>query len=237
MQKIGMIGGLSWVSTAEYYKRLNQLMQERLGGVSSARIVLESLNRQVMVETVYDHKDEASACDQIQQACQAVERAGADFIVISCNDMHRFVPQIEPQLTIPFLHIADATADAIEKQGLKQVALIGIRKTMEGDFYQSILKRRGISTIVPNEQERSYIHDRIYDELVHNVFTEKTRSGYQKIIRTLEDRGAEGIILGCTEIPLLLSADQVPIPSFSTTELHCVAAIERALTGSNEDRI
>ena len=233
MLKIGMIGGLSWISTAEYYKRLNEMMRERLGGVNSARIVLESLNRQVMVETVYDRKDEASACDQILQACKAVERAGADFLIISCNDMHRFVPQIEPQLTIPFLHIADATADAIEQRGLTHVALLGIRKTMEGDFYQSILKRRGISTIVPNEQERGYIHDRIYDELVHNVFTEKTRAGYQKIVGELAGRGAQGVILGCTEIPLLLSADQVSIPSFSTTELHCAAAIERALGTNN----
>lgn len=226
-----MIGGLSWLSSAEYYRRLNQLMQERLGGVNSARIALESINRQVMLEAVYDHKDEASACNQILQASQAVELAGADFIVLCCNDLHRFVPEIEPQLTIPFLHIADATADAIEKQGLKKVALLGTQGTMEGDFYQSILLRRGISTLVPNKQERSYIHDRIYDELTQNIFTEKTRSGYQQIINALAERGAEGVILGCTEIPLLLSSDQVSIPSFSTTELHCVAAVERALAG------
>lgn len=231
MQKIGVIGGLSWVSTAEYYKRLNQLTQQRHGGVSSARLVIESVDRQAYVEAVIERQDEAAACAQILDAAQSLERAGAAFIVISCNDVHRFVPDIAPHITIPFLHIAEATAAAIKAQGLRKVGLLGVRKTMEGDFYPKIFERHGIETLIPTEPERAYIHDRIYDELVHDVFTDKTRRGYLEVIDALTSRGAEGVVLGCTEIPLLLSPDQIPIPSFSTTELHCAAAVERAAEG------
>ena len=227
MKKIGLIGGLSWVSTADYYKRLNLLMQDRLGGVSSARLVLESVNRQDYVEAVIERQD--AACGQILDAAKGVERAGADFIVITCNDVHRFVPRVSEALTIPFLHIADATADAIQAQGLSKVGLLGVRKTMEGDFYPDILSARDIETLVPDEPDRSYIHDRIYDELVHDRFTDATRRGYLEVMARLADRGAEGVVLGCTEIPLLLSPDQISMPSFSTTELHCAAAVERAL--------
>lgn len=231
MQKIGVIGGLSWVSTAEYYKRLNQLTQQRHGGVSSARLVIESVDRQAYVEAVIERQDEAAACAQILDAAQSLERAGAAFIVISCNDVHRFVPDIAPHITIPFLHIAEATAAAIKAQGLRKVGLLGVRKTMEGDFYPKIFERHGIETLIPAEPERAYIHDRIYDELVHDVFTDKTRRGYLEVIDALTSRGAEGVVLGCTEIPLLLSPDQIPIPSFSTTELHCAAAVEQAAGG------
>ena len=231
MKKIGVIGGLSWVSTAEYYKRLNELVQARLGGVASARIVLESVNRQAYVDAVIERQDEAAACEQILDAARRVERAGADFIVISCNDVHRFVPEIAPHINIPFLHIAEATAAAIVKQKLNKVALLGVRKTMEGEFYPEIFRHHNIATLVPNDEERAYIHDKIYEELVRDVFTDNTRAGYIKVIDNLALRGAEGVVLGCTEIPLLLGPDQVPIPSFSTTELHCAAAVERALNG------
>lgn len=229
MKKIGLIGGLSWVSTAEYYKRLNVIMQSRLGGVTSARIAMESVNRQDYVDAVIDRGDEASACDQLLDAVRGVERAGADFVVISCNDVHRFVPQIAPQISIPFLHIAEPTAQAIKSQGLKSVSLLGVRKTMEGDFYPKIFEEHGISTVIPNDNERAYIHDKIYQELVKDVFAEATRDGYLSVISQLGARGAEGVVLACTEIPLLLSADQIPAPSFSTTELHCQAAVEQAI--------
>lgn len=230
MKKIGVIGGLSWVSTAEYYKRLNEMMQVERGGASSARLVLESVNRQDYVEAVIDRQDEAAACDQILDAVKGLERAGADFVVISCNDVHRFVPAIAPQINIPFLHIADATAEAIKLAGLDHVALLGVHKTMDGAFYPDVLAQHGIQTMVPAPQERAYVHDRIYDELVRDVFTDQTREGYVSIISALGERGAQGVILGCTEIPLLLRADQIPMPSFSTTELHCAAAIRMALT-------
>ena len=234
MKKIGVIGGLSWVSTAEYYRRLNEITQERLGGVSSARIVLESVNHQEYVDAVIDRQDEAAACNQILNAVKGVERADADFVVISCNDVHRFLPEIAPKIEIPFLHIAEATAVAIEELGLRTVGLLGVRKTMEGDFYPKIFEQRNIATLVPNDVERTYIHDRILDELNRNVFAKETRAGYLEIIGNLAKRGAEGVVLGCTEIPLLLSPDQIPIPSFSTTELHCVAAVERATSVDRE---
>ncbi len=229
MKKISIIGGLSWVSTADYYKRLNEIMQQRLGGVASARIALESVNRQDYVDAVIERGDEAAACAQILRAARSLERAGAEFIVIACNDVHRFVPDIAPRIAIPFLHIAEATAAAIKARGLSTVALLGVRKTMEGTFYPEIFETWNIHALIPDEPDRTYIHDRIYDELVHNIFTGETRDGYLDIIDTLASKGAEGVVLGCTEIPLLLSADQIPIPSFSTTELHCEAAIDRAL--------
>ncbi|NOR30804.1 MAG: amino acid racemase [Sulfitobacter sp.] len=230
VKKIGLIGGLSWVSTAEYYKRLNEITQMLAGGVSSARVVLESVNRQDYVSAVIDREDEGAACQQIAESARALEVAGADFIVITCNDVHRFIPEIEPILGIPFLHIASVTADAIEARGLKRAAILGVRKTMEGDFYSRIFAERGIETVIPNETQRCFVHDSIYNELVLNDFRDNTRSGYQSIIDGLVTRGADCVALACTEIPLLISPEQSPLPAFSTTELHCQAAVELALS-------
>lgn len=230
MRKIGLIGGLSWVSTAAYYQRLNEIIQAKLGGVSSARIALESINRQAYVEAVIERRDEAAAGEMIFDAARGVERAGADFIVICCNDAHRFVPEIAPQVSIPFLHIAEPTATAIKRQGLTRVGLLGVRKTMEGGFYSEILRQQGLEAVIPEEPDRSYVHDRIFEEMAHNVFTEETRLGFLEVIQRLTERGAEAVALACTEIPLLLPADRIPTPSFSTTELHCQAAAEKALS-------
>jgi len=229
MQKIGLLGGLSWVSTAQYYQRLNELMQTQLGSVASARITLESLNRQDYLDAVIERKDEEAACKIILGACQSLEDAGSEFIVISCNDVHRFVPEIAPMLRIPFLHIAEVTALAIAVKGLKKVGLLGVMKTMEGEFYPQILDKYGIETIIPNVVDRNYIHGRIYDELVMNIFSKPTKAGYLEVIDRLHESGAEGVVLGCTEIPLLLQPEEINIPSFDTTELHCIAAINRSL--------
>ena len=229
MKKIGLIGGLSWVSTAEYYRLINVITQEMLGGVNSAHLILESVNRHEYVEAVIDQGDEESACQIILSAAKALEAGGAEFIVLSCNDAHRFVPYIEPHISIPFLHIAKATAAAINKVNFKTVALLGVRKTMEEAFYPEILKQHGIETIIPNDLERTYIHDSIYDELVKNAFNNTTREKYKNIIVDLQSRGAEGAILGCTEIPLLLSDEDVDVPTFSTTAIHCRAAVELAM--------
>ena len=229
MQKIGLLGGLSWVSTAEYYRRLNELMQGQLGGVASARIVLESLNRQAYVDAVIERKDEEAACKMILDACRNLENAGAKFIVISCNDVHRFVPEVTPKIRIPFLHIAEVTARAIVAKGVKKVGLLGVMKTMEGKFYPEILAKHGVETLTPDLADRDYIHDRIYDELVMNIFSESTKTGYLDVIERLSEAGAEGIILGCTEIPLLIQPEEINFPSFATTDLHCIAAIDRSL--------
>ncbi|MEM9472390.1 MAG: amino acid racemase [Pseudomonadota bacterium] len=227
-----MIGGLSWVSTAEYYKRVNEITQAEAGGVTSARIVLESVNRQEYVEAVIDRQDEAAACAQIRRSALALQSAGADFIVITCNDVHRFVPRIQAELETPFLHIAQVTAEAIKAEGLKRVAILGVRKTMEGEFYADILARNGIEAIIPNEDEKRFIHDSIYQELVENRFLDETRQTYKQIIASLGKRGADSVALACTEIPLLLSPEQSPLPAFSTTELHCHAAVERAMASA-----
>lgn len=230
MQKIGMIGGLSWVSTAEYYKRVNEIMQATAGGVSSARIALESVNRQDYVDAVIGRQDETAACAQIMASARALQAANADFIVITCNDVHRFVPAIQPEISTPFLHIAEVTAQAITARGLKRVAILGVRKTMESDFYPEILARHGIEAVIPDETEKNFIHDSIYNELVKNDFRPETRAKYQRIIAALGARGADCVALACTEIPLLLDPKDSPLPAFSTTELHCQAAVTRALS-------
>lgn len=222
------------MSTAEYYRLLNELMQAQLGGVASARIVLESLNRQAYVDAVIERKDEAAACEMILDACRNLENAGAKFIVISCNDVHRFVPEVAPKIRIPFLHIAEVTARAIVHKGVKKVGLLGVMKTMEGEFYPQILAKHGIETLIPDLADRNYIHERIYDELVMNIFSESTKAGYLDVIRHLSEAGAEGIILGCTEIPLLIQPEAINIPSFATTDLHCIAAIDMSLEQAPE---
>lgn len=229
MKKIGVIGGLSWVSTAEYYKRINELVQERLGGVHSADLVLASVDRQDYVDAVIERCDEAAAGEIVLAAARSLEAAGADFIVISCNDAHRFVPMMEPELSIPFLHIADAAAGAIRARGQKTVALIGVRKTMEDTFYADRLAAHGIETIVPEEAERAYLHQSIFDELVKDVFLDSTRARYAELIGSLNTRGAEGVVLACTEIPLLIGEKDTEVPLYATTEIHCRAAVEMAL--------
>ncbi|MCK1534456.1 amino acid racemase [Bradyrhizobium sp. 176] len=233
MKKIGMIGGLSWVSTAEYYKRINEITRSKAGGVTSARIVLESVNRQEYVTAVIDRNDEAAACRQIAKSASMLQAAGADFIIIACNDVHRFVPVIQPMINIPFLHIAQVTAEAVKARGLKRVAILGVRKTMECDFYPKIFAQNGLDAIIPSEPQRKIIHDSIYEELVHNRFLDATRERYQSIIADLAARGADSVALACTEIPLLLSQEQSPLPAFSTTELHCQSAVAHALAGQS----
>jgi len=236
MQKIGLLGGLSWVSTAEYYRRLNELVQGQLGGSASASVVLESLNLQAYIDAVIQRQDEEEACEMIFDACRNLENAGAKFIVICCNDVHRFVPEIAPGIRIPFLHIAEVTAGAIVSKGLKKVALPGVKQTMEGKFYQEILARHGVETLIPDLEDRDYIDDRILDELNLNIFNESTKAGYLDVIKRLSGAGAEGVILGCTEIPLLIQPEEINIPAFATTDLHCVAAIDRSLE-NNESQV
>lgn len=228
MQRIGLIGGLTWISTAEYYRRLNEIIQERLGGANSADLVLASVNREEFAQAA-DRKDEVAARGVILAAAQRVERAGADFIALCCNGAHQFVPQVEREISIPFLHIAEATARNIQAAGLDRVALLGVRNTMEQTFYPDMLARYGIKTMIPNEVERTYIHDSIQRELANNVFRDDTRRHYVEIMMGLQSRGAQGVILGCTEIPLLIRPDDTSVPTFSTTELHCQAIVERAL--------
>jgi aspartate racemase len=228
MQRIGLIGGLTWVSTVEYYRRLNEIAQERLGGANSADLVLASVNREDYAQAT-SRKDGEAARGVLVAAAQRVERAGANFIALCCNGAHQFLPQVEREISIPFLHIADATARKIQSSGLEKVALLGVRDTMEQNFYPEVLARYGIKTMIPNDAERTYIHDSIQRELANNIFRDETRRHYVEIMMGLQSRGAQGAILGCTEIPLLIRPDDTSVVTFSTTELHCQAIVERAL--------
>ena len=229
LRKAGLIGGLSWVATAHYYRRLNELTQEALGGVASARIARESVNRQEYVDAVIDRGDEEAASIQIEHAAQTLERAGADFLVITCNDVHRFVPAIAPRLSIPFLHIAEVAAKAAKDAGVQKLAILGVRKTMEENFYPDALASHGIEAMVPNEAEKAFVHDTIYAELTQDVFRDQTRQSYISLMEALAKRGADGVALACTEIPLLIDPADCLIPAFSTTELHCRATVEQMI--------
>jgi len=200
-----------------------------LGGVHSAHLILESVDRQRYVDHVIRDKDEAAACEMILKTARAVEAGGAEFMVITCNDVHRFVPEIQPHLGIPFLHIAAATGAAIRAAGISTVALLGVRKTMEGTFYQDVLTTYGVDTIVPDAAERDFVDASIMEEMVKDKFLPETRDKYVALMRNLNTRGAGGIVLGCTEIPLLIAPGDIDIPAFSTTDLHCAAAIDMAL--------
>lgn len=231
MKCIGLFGGLSWLSTAAYYRRINELTQARRGGVHSARIILASVDRQPYVDAVIDRGDEQAAFEIVRDACLSVQKGGADFLVISCNDVHRFAPQLQASLDIPLLHIADAAADEMDRLGCANPVLLGVRKTMEEPFYRERLHARGISARIPDEAGRAFVHDSIYDELTQDIFRDETRDGYLRLIERMADEGADGAVLACTEIPLLLSRAAASVPLFDTTELHCAAAVREALGG------
>lgn len=228
MKTIGIIGGLTWLSTAEYYRQLNTLVQERLGGSHSAKIAMYSVDFEgIRTLTFADDWDGISRI--ICSIAQKLEKAGADCLLIGANTMHRIAPAIQTAVQIPVLHIATATAGAIREQGLTTVALLGTKYTMELGFYQEKLAGQGIKTIIPAEADRQYIHDAIYGEMGKNIFLTSTREQFVRIIERLAVQGAEGVILGCTEIPLLLQQKDSPIPVFDTTAIHAHAAVAFAL--------
>ena len=230
MKKIGMVGGLSWYSSAEYYRLLNEIAAERLGGAASAHLIMESVNRAPYVDAVIRRKDEAAAEQIVCNAVKSVEAGGADFIILCCNDIHRFVPAIRKQIDIPFLHIADATAEAIKKQDLKTIGLLGVLKTMEDPFYADVLAGHGIATIVPGKEERHTVQSLLMDRVLKGEINDDVRNGFLGVIERLRHRSAEGVVLGCTEIPLVIKPEHVDLPVFSTTDIHCSAAMDYALS-------
>ncbi len=230
---IGLLGGMTWHSTVEYYRLVNRGVQERLGGNHSARCILYSVEF-AEVETLQETGGWDALNGFMADAAKKVEHAGADFLLICANTMHRAAPAVEAAISIPLLHIGDATAAEILRQGLKTVGLLGTRFTMEQEFYRDRLEQRhGLTVLIPDENERNRIHDVIYRELGRGIITEASRDAYLSIIRNLHRRGAEGVILGCTEIPLLIRPGDYPLPLFDTTALHAAAAVDWALrTGS-----
>lgn len=229
MKRAGIIGGMSWESTVEYYRIMNETVKEKLGGLHSADILIYSYDFHDIEVLQHQGKWEEMAQSMINVAKQ-LQAAGAEFIVIATNTMHKLVPAMEQVLNLPILHIADATGEAIKARGLSKVGLLGTRFTMEGDFYRGrLVDKYGIEVVIPNEQERQAVHDIIYHELCLGVIKNDSRSVFQGIIENLKEQGAEGVILGCTEIPLLIKQQDSPIAIFDTTTIHAKAAVSLAL--------
>ena len=228
MQTIGVLGGMSWESSLEWYRLANERVRERLGGHHSARIVLDSVDF-AEVEAMQARGDWDAAGDLLADRARALESAGAELLVLCTNTMHLVAERIQDAVGIPFLHIADVAAEAVTRAGLSTVGLLGTAFTMEQPFYRERLAAHGIRTVVPDADDRRAVHAIIYDELVHGEIREESRQRYREVIDRLVAEGAQGIILGCTEIELLVSADDSPVPVFPTTALHVEVAVDRAL--------
>jgi aspartate racemase len=229
MLTIGMLGGMSWESSALYYQLANQLVQARLGGLHSVGCVLYSVDfAEIERLQVSGRWDEAG--DLLAGAARALEAAGADLLLLCTNTMHKVAEQVQDAVSIPLLHLADATARAVQAAGLRTVGLLGTAFTMEEAFYRDRLASHGLTVLVPEAPDRALVHRVIYDELCVGVVRPESRAAYQGVIRRLAEAGAEGIILGCTEIELLIGPNDSPLPIFPTTRLHVESAVELALS-------
>lgn len=229
MKTLGLIGGMSWQSTIPYYREINTQVQLRLGGLHSAKIVLASVDF-AEVELLQRQGDWQAAGNLLVQQALALQAAGAEAIVLCTNTMHKVAPAIEAAVQIPLLHIADATALQIRAHGLQRVALLGTRFTMEQDFYKQRLQDRfELQVLTPNEADRQLVHDIIYQQLCHGIIRDDSRQVYRRIMQQLVQHGAEAIILGCTEISLLVGAADAQVLLFDTTQIHAQAAANWAL--------
>jgi aspartate racemase len=229
MKTIGLIGGMSWESSLEYYRILNESVKRRLGGFHSAKCIMYSVDFDE-IEKLQHRGDWEAATALMIDAALRIERAGAEFVVICTNTMHKMADEVGEAVKIPILHIADVTAQAIQTQGQTTIGLLGTRFTMEQDFYKGRLQQKyGIEVLIPNESERETIHTILYDELCLGEIKQVSKEAFQGIIAELEKRGAQGIVLGCTEIPLIVKQEDYAIPLYDTTTLHAEAAVELAL--------
>ncbi len=227
MKTIGVLGGMSWESSLDWYRMANEQVRDRLGGYHSAPILLDSLDF-AEIEALQDAGDWQAAGEILAAHARALEAAGAALIVLCTNTMHLVADQITDAITVPFIHIADTTSEAITAAGLSTVGLLGTAFTMEQSFYRDRLAQNGVTALIPDAEDRATVHRVIYDELVHGVITEQSRQAYRVVIGRLIDAGAEGIILGCTEIELLLTQADSAVPVFPTTALHVSAAVAAA---------
>lgn len=229
MKTIGLIGGMSWESSLEYYRILNEITKARLGGLHSAKCILYSVDF-AEVEAL-QHQDRWNEAAQLMiDAGQSLERAGAEFVVLCTNTMHKLADPIQANIGIPFLHIADATAERVNAAGLRNIGLLGTRFTMEHDFYKGrLIDKYGLNVITPESEDRELVHRVIYDELCLGVVKQESKEQYLQIMEKLVQSGAEGIILGCTEIELLVQEGDSQVPLFPTTKIHAMAAVEYAL--------
>ena len=228
MKTIGLIGGLTWVSSQDYYRLLNQMVNERLGGVEAAKLILYSVNFGE-IKKLTEAGDWTGISRIICDVARKLEKAGADCLLLGANTMHKIAPEVQAAVNIPLIHIAHVTAREIASVGLSKVALLGTRYTMLLDFYKNALKEEGIETIIPEPNQIDFINNAIYTELSVNQFLPATKVGFLESIQDLVNKGAQGVILGCTEIPLLIKQADVSVPVFDTMALHAKAAVEFAL--------
>lgn len=229
MKTIGLIGGLSWESTTDYYRYINTLVKEKMGGLHSAKCLLYSFDfEEIVALQKAGHWEKAT--ELMINAAKTLEAGGADVVLICTNTMHKMAKEVQASLSIPLLHIAEVTGNKAKEAGLKKVGLLGTMFTMEHAFYKETLLDQGIETIVPEKEERESVHHIIFDELCKGIILPESKKTYIRIIEKLIDQGAEGVILGCTEIPLLIKQEDSSIPLFDTTFLHAKAAVSFALT-------
>ena len=228
MKTIGLIGGMSWESTVTYYKIINETVKERLGGFHSGKILLYSVDFAEIEECQEKGEWEKSA-EILSEAAENLEKAGADFIVICTNTMHKVAGKIQENIKIPVIHIADATAHKLKQDGILKTALLGTKYTMTQDFYKEKLRENGIEVLVPEEKDIEIVNHVIYEELCLGKILDSSKKEYIRIIDGLKEKGAQGVILGCTEIGLLISQKDSPLPVYDTTEIHALSACEKAL--------
>jgi len=228
LKTLGLIGGMSWESTQTYYRLINQKVRDELGGLHSAKIVLYSVDF-AEIEALQHKGDWQATAEILGSVGRSVESAGADVLVLCTNTMHKVASEIEQAVSIPLLHIADATANVLEQDGITCVGLLGTRFTMEQTFYIGRLEQRGIQVVVPDESQRERIHSVIYDELCRGVVNPDSKTDYLDVIASLTERGAQGVILGCTEIGLLVQVADTEVRLYDTTEIHAEQAVQLAL--------
>ena len=229
MKTIGLIGGLSWVSTQDYYRLFNEMINQKLGGANAAKVIMYSVNFEE-IKTLTFANDWIGIRDLLCDIASKLEEAGADCIVVGANTMHKVARDIQKAVSVPLIHIATETSLVVHKQGLQRVALLGTKYTMEADFFPAKLFENEVHVIIPNHADREFINNAIYNELGKNIFLPETKTGILAIINKLAKEGAEGVVLGCTEIPLLIKQSDCSIPVFDTTFIHAQAAVEFALS-------
>lgn len=228
MKTIGLIGGMSWESTQTYYRLINQKVREQLGGLHSAKLVLYSVDF-AEIEVLQRRDDWQTAAQILGSAARSVEAAGAELLVVCANTMHKVAPEIEQMVAIPLLHIADATARALKEDGVTQVGLLGTSFTMEQAFYRERLEAHGIQVLIPEVAQRERVHSVIFGELCRGVVSIESKQDYLEIVASLAGRGAQGVILGCTEIGLLIQQADTEVRLYDTTEIHAEQVVGLAL--------
>jgi len=231
MKTIGLIGGTGWVSTLEYYRLVNQATNRRLGGLEAARCILYSFNFGDLARLKAADPEQRGVCELVVAAARTLERSGAELLALCANTLHWFVPEVEAAVSLPLVHVAEAAAAAIRSAQLTTVGLLGTLPTMEKDFYRGRLAAQGLTTLVPDAADRAYLDAAILHELVREEFRPETRARFVEIIERLCARGAQGIVLGCTEIPLLVRPEDCRVPLFDTLGIHAEAIVEAALAG------